>query len=373
VVRTPANARTTYTWNNENRNTKLQLASGAPVTMTYRDDGLRYQKQSAATTIKFLYDEQNYLAESDAAGTVNKVLTNEPMAYGNLVSQRILLGGSTWTPIYHHFDALGSARQITSAAAVVANTYAYTAWGEKVNPLTSETINNFFCWVGMLGYYFDEEYESYYVRARHYRPTIGRWISLDPLLYPIVNQYNHARTNLMSASEFDELNYFEYTQSQPVMRVDTTGNAIAQGSTGLPADWHMRKDANGVCECRTNQPDPTYVPKPNGCTIVGSPFGGYSFTSACNNHDICYSTCNVAKNVCDDRFLQEMMRICSAGRRRVGFFNWLSCQVAAREYFAAVQLVGERFYQAAQDAACRWKPCQGLSMGVNRNGDIYWK
>ena len=33
----------------------------------------------------------------------------------------------------------------------------------------------------MLGYFFDDEYDTYYVRARHYSPLLGRWLSQDPL------------------------------------------------------------------------------------------------------------------------------------------------------------------------------------------------
>jgi YD repeat-containing protein len=163
VVQTPANARTTYSWDDENRNKRLQLSSGAVTTMSYRFDGLRYQKVGTTTT-KFIYDEQNYFLETDASNVVNKVITNEPRGYGNLNSQRILLGGSTWTPVYHHFDALGSTRQVTNSSGVLSNSYTYNAWGDSVAVL--EAITNLFRWVGELGYYFDSEHLTYYVRSR---------------------------------------------------------------------------------------------------------------------------------------------------------------------------------------------------------------
>ena len=52
---------------------------------------------------KFIYDGQNELAETDGSNTMNRVLTQEPAAYGNLVSQRVK-SGDLWTPYYHHFD-----------------------------------------------------------------------------------------------------------------------------------------------------------------------------------------------------------------------------------------------------------------------------
>ena len=89
VVQTPASARTSYTWDNENRNTQLQLADNSLVTMSYRFDGLRVRKDSGAVVTKFIYDGQNELAETDGSNTINRVLTQEPAGYGNLVSQRV--------------------------------------------------------------------------------------------------------------------------------------------------------------------------------------------------------------------------------------------------------------------------------------------
>src|SRR5579872_769578 len=41
------------------------------------------------TTTNYIWDDENYLAESDATNTINVVYTNEPRPYGNLVSSRI--------------------------------------------------------------------------------------------------------------------------------------------------------------------------------------------------------------------------------------------------------------------------------------------
>ena len=205
LVHAPGNVRTSYSWDDENRNTKLIIPGGAITTMSYRHDGLRVRKQTAAGTTKFIYDGQKYLLETDASDTINRVLTSEPMAYGNLVSQRVK-SGAVWTPYYHHFDALGSTRQMTNSAGSIVNSYAYTAWGEAVGALTSESIANFFRWVGLLGYFFDDEADTYYVRARHYDPGTGRWLSQDPIKY---------RGN--------KRNLFDYVDGRPTTWTDPSG------------------------------------------------------------------------------------------------------------------------------------------------------
>jgi hypothetical protein len=42
------------------------LPDGSAVTNTFRFDGLRYSKQEPQATTKFLWDFNNYLAETDA-------------------------------------------------------------------------------------------------------------------------------------------------------------------------------------------------------------------------------------------------------------------------------------------------------------------
>ena len=80
-----------------------------------------------STKTKFIWDDDNLLAEADGTNTTNTVYTNEPEQYGNLISSRI--SGST---SYHHFDAIGSTRQLSSAAGAVSETVIYDAWGTVV-------------------------------------------------------------------------------------------------------------------------------------------------------------------------------------------------------------------------------------------------
>ena len=68
-------------------------------------------------TTKYIWDEQNYLAEADGNDTIQTVYTNEPHQYGNVISSRI--SGIT---SYHEFDGLGSTRQLTSGIGATTDT-----------------------------------------------------------------------------------------------------------------------------------------------------------------------------------------------------------------------------------------------------------
>src|ERR1700687_799638 len=126
------------------------------------------------TTTNYLWDEQNYLAESDATNTINVVYTNEPQQYGNLVSSRI-----SGTTSYHQLDALGSTRQLTNSGGTTTDTMIYDAWGNTLN--RTGTTGTPRLWVGELTYYFDGETNLVWVAVRAYEPAIARWCSMDPL------------------------------------------------------------------------------------------------------------------------------------------------------------------------------------------------
>src|SRR5260221_14508213 len=117
-------------------------------------------------TTNYIWDEQNYLAETDENNVVQTVYTNEPEQYGNLVSTRI-----SGTTSYHHFDALGSTRQLTNSAGTATDTVIYDAWGNVVNRTGTTSIS--LLWIGEAGYYFGSATGLFYVRRRPYGSGIA--------------------------------------------------------------------------------------------------------------------------------------------------------------------------------------------------------
>jgi RHS repeat-associated protein len=123
-------------------------------------------------TTNYIWDEENLLAEADGSNIVQTVYTNEPQQYGNLISNRI-----SGTTSYHHFDALGSTRQLTNAAGTVTDTVNYDAWGNVVSRTGATGIA--FLWIGEAGYFLDLETGTHAVRARPYSAPTSRWLTRD--------------------------------------------------------------------------------------------------------------------------------------------------------------------------------------------------
>ena len=153
--------------------------------------------------INYVWDElsDNVISEVDDSGNTTAEYTNEPSLYGELISQRRDSADS-----YFHFDSQRSTRQLTTDDETETDNYSYSAFGEPV--ASSGTTANPFRFVGGAGYYTDIEIGEIYVRARKYRPTVGRWLSMDPMVF------------------IDGPNRYVYVNNDPSNFVDPRGTFI---------------------------------------------------------------------------------------------------------------------------------------------------
>ena len=78
------------------------------------------------------------------------------------------------------------------------------------------------------------------------------------------------------------------------------------------------------------------------------------FTSACNDHDICYRTCGSVKVTCDETFYHDMTSIC-AGQFEAGSRDSRWCLDLAYVYWQAVVRFGEPGFSRLQDEACAYE------------------
>ncbi len=85
------------------------------------------------------------------------------------------------------------------------------------------------------------------------------------------------------------------------------------------------------------------------CTIVPD----LVFSNACANHDTCYAACNSNKLICDSNFHFDMVKDCLQATRylpaRQRTIALLACLDAAAIYFFGVVLLGQDFYDKAQN------------------------
>ena len=211
-TRTPANQRTTYSWDFENRMNQAALSSGTVDTFTFNGDGDRVQRIDSTGTSNFVLDGQNALLETNASQVVQVVYTLEPMPFGLIVSQR-----SSGATSYYAFDVIGSTTQLTdSTGSSVLNSYLYDSFGNVVS--SQQNVANPFQFTGREACLFDGDLNFVYMRARSYNPTVGRFSRKDPL------KPNRRETNR-----------YTYALNRPNMFTD-------------PSGWACVDDCDNLCD-----------------------------------------------------------------------------------------------------------------------------
>ena len=192
----------------------------------------------------YIWDGDNILMEKDDTGQTTAEYTYNPKPHGELISQRHKVGMS-WQTRYHEFDAIGSTKALTDETGAVTDTYQYDAWGNQIS--TTGSSENPFRWVGKLGYYWDAELGTYYIRRRTYQPQNARWLSEDLLLF------HHGI-----------LNAYVYVYNSSTRKVDPSGlepekNGTKQGNAPKKNDTDDSDLIRELCGCKSG---------PDGCTFV---------------------------------------------------------------------------------------------------------
>ena len=127
--------------------------------------------------------------------------------------------------------------------------------------------------------------------------------------------------------------------------------------TVLAQDCIVEYPPADLDDCPNKRPHPGNQRGFNGCGAANSSFrppqgfGKVSFTGPCNQHDICYETCNASKSQCDSTFGDQLVDACIAGYSG-SFLSETACILTAGVFEAAVSLFGGSAYEAGQTKDC---------------------
>lgn len=175
-----------------------QFTGAATYQYQYDPEGLRTKKESSGGTIRYHLDNSGrVIAESNAAGQVTAQ---------NIWGYKALARKVNGAYYYYIYNGHGDVVQVLDINGNIVNSYTYDEWGNVRNK--AEQIANP---IRYAGEYYDEESGLYYLRARYYDPSIGRFISEDS---------NEGQLNNPLS-----LNLYTYCENDPVKYVDPDGKA----------------------------------------------------------------------------------------------------------------------------------------------------
>lgn len=187
---------TNYSYDSENQLTGITFPDGS--SSAYRYDGLgrRIEKTVNGQVTQYVYDSQDILFEYNGTSFATRY-THGPGVDEVLSVTR---GGAT---SYVQTDALRSVLRTVDASGAKSS-YTYDSYGQ-ITSLTGNREGPY----AFQGREFDAESGLYYFRARYYDPSIGRFISEDPIGF------------------VGGINRYRFVENNPLNRLDPSGmNAI---------------------------------------------------------------------------------------------------------------------------------------------------
>lgn len=193
-------SRVEYTWNARGRLVQVEQfpspTSASPATVlayAYGPLGRRWERGSDGATRRYVYDGFDQIGELDGSSSVPGTI----FTYGPGIDNP--LGATGDIDAFYYRNHQGSIMALADSVGAILTEYDYTPFG--ISSASNATANRF--------RYTAREFETQelnYHRARYYDPTVGRWLSPDPI------GFSGGDTNL-----------YAYVGNDPVNFVDPSG------------------------------------------------------------------------------------------------------------------------------------------------------
>jgi RHS repeat-associated protein len=222
---TKNNQITSYTYDNNGNTLSKSIDGTLNTSYSYNKDNRLLQVITPTSTIINSYDLAGIRQSQSVDGTLTHYLVDPNRSYAQVLEEQNASNIPKTTYVYgddlisqinaqgthtYAYDGLGSTRVLTDVTGAVQNSYGYEAFGELDYQFGN--VENHYLFTGEQ---YDNNVGFYYLRARFYNASNGRFTQLD--------------TFQGMAFEPKTLHKYLYTGNNPIDFVDPSGNMFLNG------------------------------------------------------------------------------------------------------------------------------------------------
>jgi RHS repeat-associated protein len=302
-----ANQQTSYTYDKNNRLTGVTEPNGTSVTFSYDADGNRVSKVvtsgGTTTTSNEVYALGHLDHQTDQNGTILATFTYDTSGEPTSV---VVGAPTTGTRYYYVYNGHGDVVALVDSNGTSVASYSYDEFGNLTS--SSESLpngwHNPYRYDGAEGVRYDSETGLYWMSVRAYDPTLGRFLSHDPLgrlaalgfdIQPYVyvgnNPVNRRDPSGMLPGRFTDPGDGGEGNPPPLTTITPT-SPPADGGPGDDCDHNRKKHHHDDDDCKPTHPKPTPTQptptKPTPTPTKPTPGGNGSGGDACPTAAIAY-------------------------------------------------------------------------------------
>ena len=228
-------------------NRLVKVKSGTTTVATYAYDGLnrRTAKTTSSTSTRHYYFSSQWQILEERLNTATT--PDRQFVWGLMGLDNLVLRDTTTERLYSLQDAIGSVTAVADTGGTMQERYGYNAFGQpRVMTMDFDSLpSSSYAWETLYdSYLWDSETHFFQVRYRYLHPTLGRWISRDPLYEPgfalrdqvrldtakwlnsnrTLEYGNKANSSFDgTGSGQDSMNLYVYVKNAPINYLDASG------------------------------------------------------------------------------------------------------------------------------------------------------
>ena len=215
-------------------NRLVKVMSGMTTVAVYAYDGKDRRTTKTTSSVRHYYYCVKWQIMEERVGSGTSF--DRQFVWGLRYVDDLILRDRTSERLYAFHDYF-SCTAVADTTGTVQERYGYNGFGQPrvMTPTFGSRSSSSYDWETLFdAYRWDSETGLYQVRYRYLHPTLGRWLSRDPLYEPGFTLRDQKRLDAIVAELAEGPNLYEFVRNCPTIKIDLYGLAGGATAGGIP-------------------------------------------------------------------------------------------------------------------------------------------